>query len=52
LQTELGGSDLELSKDNIRKAYGLKVDSLLAFLRQVLELEALPDYKTLVGRQF
>jgi type I restriction enzyme R subunit len=52
LQTELGGSDLELSKDNIRKAYGLKVDSLLAFLRQVLELEALPNYKTLVGRQF
>ena len=52
LQTELGECDLELSKDNLRKAYGLKVDSFLAFLRQVLELDVLPDYKALVQRQF
>jgi type I restriction enzyme R subunit len=52
LQTELGGGDLELSLENIRKAYGLKVDSFLAFTRQVLELDGLPDYKELVQHQF
>jgi len=52
LQTELGGGDLELSSENIRKAYGLKVDSFLAFARQILELDALSDYKDVVGRQF
>lgn len=52
LQIKLGGSDLEISKENIRKAYGLKVDSFLAFTRQVLELDGLPDYKELVHHQF
>ena len=52
LQNELGGGNLELSKENIRKAYGIKVDSFLAFVRQVLELDALPDYKDLVKHQF
>jgi type I restriction enzyme R subunit len=52
LQTELSAGDLELSPENIRKAYGLKVDSFLAFARQVLELDGLPDYKELVQHQF
>ena len=52
LQTELSTVDLELSPENIRKAYGLKVDSFLAFARQVLELDGLPDYKELVHHQF
>jgi type I restriction enzyme R subunit len=52
LQHELGGGDLELSPENIRKAYGLKVDNFLGFVRQVLELDALPDYPALVARQF
>ncbi len=52
LQNELGSGNLELSKENIRKAYGIKVDSFLAFVRQVLELDALPDYKDLVRHQF
>jgi len=52
LREELSKSDLELSPDNIRKAYGLKVDSFLAFVRQVLELDALPDYRDLVHHQF
>ena len=52
LQTELSAGDLELSPENIRKAYGLKVDSFLAFTRQVLELDGLPDYKELVHHQF
>lgn len=52
LQTELSAFDLELSPENIRKAYGLKVDSFLAFARQVLELDGLPDYRELVQHQF
>ncbi len=52
LQEELGGGDVELSRENIRKAYGLKVDSFLGFLRSLLELDALPDYGEIVTRQF
>jgi type I restriction enzyme R subunit len=53
LHRELGEGDLEVSSENIRKAYGgLKVDSFLAFARQVLELDALPDYHDVVQRQF
>jgi type I restriction enzyme R subunit len=53
LHRELGEGDLEVSPENIRKAFGgLKVDSFLAFARQVLELDALPDYHDVVQRQF
>ena len=53
LHRELGDGDLEVSPENIRKAFGgLKVDSFLAFVRQVLELDALPDYQDVVQRQF
>ena len=53
LRRELGEGDLEVSPENIRKAFGgLKVDSFLAFARQVLELDALPDYQNVVQRQF
>jgi type I restriction enzyme R subunit len=41
-----------LTTDNIRKAYGLKVGSLLTFLRHLLELDLLPDYETVVRRRF
>ncbi|MFB2919339.1 type I restriction-modification enzyme R subunit C-terminal domain-containing protein [Aerosakkonema funiforme] len=37
---------------NIRKAFNLKVDSLLAFVREFLEIEALPDYQEIVRRNF
>ncbi len=52
LQNELNGGELELSSENIRKAYGLKVNSFLAFARQVLDLDGLPDYADLVQHQF
>jgi type I restriction enzyme R subunit len=52
LQSELGAGELELSPENIRKAYGMKVDSFLAFARQMLDLEGLPDYADVVGHQF
>lgn len=52
LRQELGGGDVELSEANIRKAYGLKVGSLLEFLRRLLEIEDIPDYGDIVRRQF
>lgn len=52
LHRELGGDDLQLTNANIRKAYGVKVDSFLAFLGHVLSLDALPDYGRLVQRAF
>ena len=52
LRRELGGGDLELSEPNIRKAYGLKVGSLLEFLRRLLEIEGIPDYGDIVRRHF
>jgi type I restriction enzyme R subunit len=52
LRQELGGSDVELSEANIRKAYGLKVGSLLEFLRRLLEIEGIPNYADIVRRQF
>ena len=52
LRQELGGGDLELTEDTVRKAYGLKVGSLLEFLRRLLEIEDIPDYREIVRRQF
>ncbi len=52
LQRTLAGSDLELTPENIRKAYGIKVDSFLEFLATVLGLDNLPDYEQIVKRQF
>ncbi len=52
LHRELGGGDLQLNSANIRKAYGLKVDSFLGFLSHLLSLDALPDYGQLVQRAF
>jgi type I restriction enzyme, R subunit len=55
LHVELAGGDLQLSPDLIRKAYGLRMDKrsgFLAFLRHVLELEAIPDYAAVVERAF
>ncbi len=52
LHSDLGAPGLELSEENIRKAYGMKVGSLLEFLRRLLELDGLPDYRDIVQRQF
>ncbi len=52
LHRELGGAELELNSANIRKAYGLKVDSFLAFLRHILALDAIPDYAQIVRHAF
>jgi type I restriction enzyme R subunit len=52
LQRELSGGELQLNSANIRKAYGLKVDNFLAFIRHLLTLDALPDYTQVVARSF
>lgn len=52
LRETLGGRDVQLTTDNIRKAYGLKLTSFLGFLRHVLALEDVPDYGTVIQRCF
>jgi type I restriction enzyme R subunit len=52
LNRELAAGELPVSPAHIKKAYGLKVDNFLAFLRHVLALETLPDYGQLVRRAF
>lgn len=52
LQAELGGEQVELTTDNIRKAYGLKLTNFLAFLRHLLHLEGMPDYDAVVQQAF
>jgi type I restriction enzyme, R subunit len=52
LRRTLDSGDIELSEENIRKAYAMKVGSLLEFLRNLFELETIPDYKDIVRRQF
>lgn len=52
LRQELGGPGLEVTEANIRKAYGLRVGSLLEFVRSLLEIDGIPDYQAIVQRQF
>ena len=52
LRKTLGAAEVQLTKDNIRKAYGFRVNSFLGFIRHLLELESLPNYETIVARQF
>ena len=43
---------MQLSESNIRKAFNLKVNSLLWFLRELFEIEGLPDYQDVVRPNF
>jgi type I restriction enzyme R subunit len=52
LQQELGSGDMELTEENIRRAYRMQVTSMLEFLRNLLELEGIPTYEEIVDRQF
>jgi type I restriction enzyme R subunit len=52
LRETLGGSDVELAEENIRKAFGIRVGSLIEFLRRQLDLDGLSDYADIVRRQF
>jgi type I restriction enzyme R subunit len=52
LREELGNPPLELNEENIRRAYRMQVNSMLEFLRDLLELDGIPDYEEIVKRQF
>ncbi|MGI8494709.1 MAG: type I restriction-modification enzyme R subunit C-terminal domain-containing protein, partial [Pyrinomonadaceae bacterium] len=52
LRKTLSAADVQLTKDNIRKAYGFRVNSFLGFVRHLLEIESLPNYETIVARKF
>jgi len=52
LRSKLGREEYELSEENIKKAYGLKVGSLLEFLRYILELDNIPGYQIIVKHAF
>jgi type I restriction enzyme R subunit len=52
LRHELGGESLQLTESKIRLAYGQRVDSFMAFVRELLEIEGIPDYAEVVDRQF
>ena len=52
LRLKLSNGDLELSEENMRKAYGVKAGSFLGFLRSVLDAGSIPDYQDVVRRQF
>ena len=52
LQVELSQSNLQLNPANIRRAYAVRVGSLIEFLRRLLDLQGVPDYADIVHRQF
>ncbi len=52
LHEGLSGGDIQLSPLNIKRAYGLKVNSFLGFIRHILSLDTIPEYAAVVGRCF
>jgi type I restriction enzyme R subunit len=52
LREELGGDEMGLNEETIRRAYRMKVTSMLEFLRNLLELDGIPGYEEIVDRQF
>ncbi len=52
LRQELGAPDIQLTPGNIHRAYAVRVGCLTEFLRQLLEMEDIPDYADIVRRQF
>ena len=52
LEAELGTDELSLDDENMLKAFGVRVGSLVDFLKHVLGLEALPSYETVVRKAF
>jgi type I restriction enzyme R subunit len=55
LHNELDGGDIQLNPTVARQAFGIKIDNrtgFLGFLRHVLDLDAIPDYESVVGRAF
>ncbi len=43
---------MEVTPENLKKVFAHTADSFLELVRQVLDMQYLPDYKDLVARQF
>jgi len=52
LQQELADGDLEATPKNLRKAYGIHIESFLDLLRIVLDMDAIPGYEQVVTDLF
>lgn len=52
LEAELGTDEMSLDDENMLKAFGVRVGSLVDFLKHVLKIEALPSYETVVRKAF
>jgi type I restriction enzyme R subunit len=52
LETELSAEEISLDEENMLKAFGVRVGSLVDFLKHILKLEGLPDHETVVRRSF
>lgn len=52
LEAELGTDEISLDDENMLKAFGVRVGSLVDFLKHVLGLEALPSYEGIVRQAF
>ena len=52
LHEQSAAPELRASPANLHKAYGVKIDSFLGFLKYVLAFDTLPDYETVVQSAF
>ena len=52
LQQELAAGDLEVTPANLRKVYGVHIESFLDLFRLVLDMDAIPGYEQIVAGQF
>lgn len=52
LEQEFNADELSLDEQNMLKAYGIRVGSLVDFLKHVLKLETLPSYDNIVRKAF
>lgn len=52
LESELGSDEISLDDENMLKAFGVRVGSLVDFLKHVLNIETLPTYETVVRKAF
>src|SRR5262249_37622854 len=55
LHSELSADDIPLSDKVARQAFGMRLEphlGFLGFVRDVLQLDAIPNYETVVARKF
>jgi len=52
LETELGSAELDLTEDNMLKAFGVRAGSFTDFIKHVLQLEVLPSREQIVRKAF